>query len=87
MVGRIEEIRQLEKLYSSGRSEFVAVYGRRRVGKTYLVKEVFKDRLVFWHTGVSPYDGDGGSLMEDPLRAFHYNLIRSGLEEKKCPDS
>lgn len=87
MVGRIEEIRQLEKLYSSGRSEFVAVYGRRRVGKTYLVKEVFRDRLVFWHTGVSPYDGDGGSLMEDQLRAFHYNLIRYGLEEKKCPDS
>lgn len=87
MVGRIEEIRQLEKLYSSGRSEFVAVYGRRRVGKTYLVKEVFKDRLVFWHTGVSPYDEDGGSLMEDQLRAFHYNLIRYGLEEKKCPDS
>ena len=87
MVGRIEEIRQLEKLYSSGRSEFVAVYGRRRVGKTYLVKEVFKDRLVFWHTGVSPYDGDGDSLMEDQLRVFHYNLIRYGLEEKKCPDS
>ena len=87
MVGRIEEIRQLEKLYSSGRSEFVAVYGRRRVGKTYLVKEVFRDRLVFWHTGVSPYDGDGDSLMEDQLRAFHYNLIRYGLEEKKCPDS
>ena len=87
MVGRIEEIRQLEKLYSSGRSEFVAVYGRRRVGKTYLVKEVFKNRLVFWHTGVSPYDGEGSSLMEDQLRAFHYNLVRYGLEEKKCPDS
>lgn len=85
MVGRIEEIRQLEKLYSSDRSEFVAIYGRRRVGKTYLVKEVFKDRMVFWHTGVSPYDGAKENLMEDQLRAFHYNLIRYGLDEPKCP--
>lgn len=87
MVGRAEEIKQLEKLYSSNRSEFVAVYGRRRVGKTYLIKEVFKDRLIFWHTGVSPYDGDGAGLMNDQLRAFHYNLIRYGLEERKCPES
>ncbi len=85
MIGRAEEIKQLEKLYSSSHSEFVAVYGRRRVGKTYLIKEVFKDRLVFWHTGVSPYGGEGPSLMEDQLRAFHYNLIRYGLEEKNCP--
>lgn len=37
-IGRQEEIATLEKYYFSDRSEFVAVYGRRRVGKTYLVR-------------------------------------------------
>lgn len=85
MVGRIAEIRQLEKLYSSRNSEFVAVYGRRRVGKTYLIKEVFKDRMTFWHTGVSPYDRERKNLMQDQLRAFHYNLQRYGLNNDRAP--
>jgi len=85
MVGRIDETRELEKLYRSKTSEFVAVYGRRRVGKTFLVKEVFKDRMTFWHTGVSPYDREKKNLMQDQLRAFHYNLIRYGLENSKPP--
>ena len=55
LVGRRNEIAELERLYVSKRSEFVAVYGRRRVGKTFLIKEVFKDRFAFWHTGLSPY--------------------------------
>ena len=58
IVGRKEEIKELERLYRTGSSEFVAVYGRRRVGKTFLVKEVFKDRMTFLHTGLSPYDRD-----------------------------
>ena len=39
--GRNKEIQQLQKLYAGKRSEFVAIYGRRRVGKTFLVKELF----------------------------------------------
>jgi AAA+ ATPase superfamily predicted ATPase len=41
MIGRTEEIRQLRRAYESDDSEFVAVYGRRRIDKTYLVNEVF----------------------------------------------
>ena len=37
MVGRSKEIKELNRLYESDESEFIAVYGRRRVGKTYLV--------------------------------------------------
>ena len=40
IVGRKEEIAELDKLYNSYRPEFVAVYGRRRVGKTCLIKQV-----------------------------------------------
>ena len=52
MIGRTKEIEELIRLYESDESEFVAVYGRRRVGKTYLVRETFSDRFAFHHTGL-----------------------------------
>ena len=53
MIGRTHEIQQLARLFESGESEFVAIYGRRRVGKTYLVREFFNDRFSFLHTGLA----------------------------------
>ena len=41
MIGRHAEIEALRKAYASEQSEFVVLYGRRRVGKTFLVSEVF----------------------------------------------
>lgn len=52
LIGRQAEKEQLERIYDSGRPEFVALYGRRRVGKTYLINEVFRDRMTFSMTGV-----------------------------------
>ena len=43
MIGRDKERKELEKLYNSNKAEMVAIYGRRRVGKTFLVDEVFND--------------------------------------------
>jgi AAA+ ATPase superfamily predicted ATPase len=45
--------------------QFVAVYGRRRVGKTFLIKQALKGRITFQHTGVSPVDQDGESNKKD----------------------
>lgn len=56
LVGRKAEIKTLRKLHKSTRSEFVAIYGRRRVGKTYLIKELFKDQFTFQMTGLSRPD-------------------------------
>ena len=52
MVGRVAEQKKLAKVMSSNESEFVAVYGRRRIGKTYLVREFFKGKFLFQHTGI-----------------------------------
>ena len=52
LIGRKEEIRLIEKYYESDKSEFVAVYGRRRVGKTYLICETLSDRFDFDFTGM-----------------------------------
>lgn len=53
IIGRRAEIRELERLYGSGKAEFVAVYGRRRVGKTFLVKQLFEKELVFSVAGLA----------------------------------
>ena len=81
IIGRKKEIEELEKLYHSDRSEFVAVYGRRRVGKTFLINQVFKNRFTFQHTGVSPVDQESEkNLMRTQLESFYYTLLSHGLE-------
>lgn len=87
IIGRKSNIMELEKIYNSSSSEFLAVYGRRRVGKTFLIKEVFKDRFTFWHTGLSPYDRDKKYLLRDQLQTFFFSLQDYGLEGETCPKS
>jgi len=48
IVGREKEIELLQKLYDSKQAEFLAIYGRRRIGKTYLVTEFFRNKGVFF---------------------------------------
>ncbi|MCW5590202.1 MAG: AAA family ATPase [Legionellales bacterium] len=54
ITGRDREQKKLDEFYHSNRSEFMAVYGRRRVGKTYLIKNYFKtkDCVFFSTTGI-----------------------------------
>lgn len=79
---------ELEKLYHSERPEFVAVYGRRRVGKTFLIKQALKGRITFQHTGVSPVDQEGEkNRMKTQLDSFYYSLLSYGLEGFKRPKS
>ncbi|MDR2586513.1 MAG: ATP-binding protein [Prevotellaceae bacterium] len=51
IVGRKKEIDLFQRIIRSGTSEFVAVYGRRRVGKTYLIKQFFDNKFVFYLSG------------------------------------
>lgn len=81
MIGRCEEIAQLNRLYDSQESEFVAVYGRRRVGKTYLVREMFDGRFTFAHTGKSE-----GSLRVQ-LHHFHQSLTAFSAARLAKPKS
>lgn len=86
IIGREHEIEELERLYHSDRPEFVAVYGRRRVGKTFLIKQALKGRITFQHTGVSPVDQEGEkNRMKTQLESFYYSLLSHGLEGFKKP--
>ena len=53
IIGREEEIRRLSSYYEMDSSEFLVVYGRRRVGKTYLIREFFAQQLCFYFTGLA----------------------------------
>jgi AAA+ ATPase superfamily predicted ATPase len=52
LIGRKQEQYVLQQLVSSDQSEFAALYGRRRVGKTFLVRKFFKDGFAFYVSGL-----------------------------------
>ena len=72
IIGRESELELLDKYNKSGKSEFVALYGRRRVGKTSLVRYYFKDKFDFYVTGV--LDG----TKTDQEDAFYDALVKHG---------
>lgn len=51
LVGRTREQRIFEQALASSEAELIAVYGRRRVGKTFLIRELLGDQLIFELTG------------------------------------
>ncbi|MBP5639041.1 MAG: ATP-binding protein [Victivallales bacterium] len=53
LIGRDAEAKRLKDAFMSSSSEFIAVYGRRRVGKTYLIRETFDSHFAFYHTGIA----------------------------------
>jgi len=53
IIGRVKEIKTLKKVKLSKKSEFVALYGRRRIGKTFLVRELFGYTFDFQLTGLA----------------------------------
>ena len=77
MIGRKLEQEQLLNAYNNEESNFVAVYGRRRVGKTYLIRQTFKDRFTFCHTG------NFNSPKEEQIELFCNSLENQGYKDIK----
>jgi hypothetical protein len=92
IIGREEEIATLERLYKSQKSEFIAIYGRRRVGKSYLVNEVYGRKIVFTAVGtylkVNDEDIDDKKVYETYRRIqldhFYDALLLAGLSEQEA---
>ena len=79
MVGRARELKTLRECLAADRSRLVVVYGRRRVGKTFLVREAFDYRFTFTHTGLE--DGD----YDEQLNAFWRALKEQWSERCERP--
>ena len=52
-IGREKEQEQLKDYIGSNQSEFIAVYGRRRVGKTCLIQQVIGNNYAFYVAGMN----------------------------------
>lgn len=79
LIGREKERKVLLEAMKSDRSEFVAVYGRRRVGKTFLIREAFNYSFAFQHTGIL------GAPMREQLKEFMQSLYNAGMAKTNIP--
>ena len=68
LIGRNHEKQVIAECIDSQRAEFIAVYGRRRVGKTFLVKQYFNNNFAFYVTGIY------GASKKDQLKEFYRQL-------------
>ncbi len=79
IIGREDEKEILQHCLSSNKPEFLVVYGRRRVGKTYLIKEFFEKKFSFYSTGVN------SGNKSDKLHAFSESLVSYGYDSDNLP--
>ena len=85
MIGRKIEFEKLQAAVDKDRAQLIAVYGRRRVGKTFLVNEFFNNKYIFKHTAVSPVDDTTKkrkkNIMKIQLQEFYFSMRSYGLKE------
>ena len=83
IVGRFNEINKLRDSLQNKKSELVTIYGRRRIGKTFLIREVLKDNIIFDLTGLH-----NGSA-EDQLLNFYNQLKKRSkkFDKQKQPQN
>ncbi len=79
LIGREREREILNAVKTSQQSEFVAVYGRRRIGKTYLVRRFFNNQFAFFMTGIDNVS------MQDQLINFTLALNKYSQKDNPVP--
>lgn len=88
MVGRILEKQLLQRAIHRQQAQIVVVYGRRRVGKTFLINEFFNNNFAFKHTALSPFDLQSPKKqLAQQLNEFYYSLKTYGLCCSSAPTS
>lgn len=85
LIGRKFEIEELERLYNSDKSEFLAIYGRRRVGKSFLIQEVYGPKMAFSTVGIYYKKNDKTDIRyrQEQLSHFYESLLQYGLSSKE----
>jgi AAA+ ATPase superfamily predicted ATPase len=79
LIGREKQQQELLDLLRSKESQFCAIYGRRRVGKTFLVKQTFEGQFAFVHTGLND------ATKEEQLWEFRESLRSAGMKHCRLP--
>ena len=83
-VGREKQLKELRERRGTNRNEFIAVYGRRRIGKTLLVETAYQGDFFFRHVGISPEWIKKRKLppLKTQLKAFEASLALAGWQSK-----
>lgn len=81
LVGREKEKILLHQAFLADRSRFIAVYGRRRVGKTFLIREAFDYSFTFEHSGLAK------GKYKEQLAAFAESLADAGYKDVNVPQN
>ena len=68
--GREKEIQVLDQIWSSNEAEFLAIYGRRRVGKTHLIREYFSKKKAIYFEMTGQKDGSLKEQLENFVKIF-----------------
>ena len=88
VIGRKDEVAKIKRLYNSKMPQFLTVYGRRRVGKTFLIDEALSGKITFRHSGLSPVDAQNHkNSLREQLKHFYMSLQAQGVKKSKCPTS
>ncbi|ULT43349.1 ATP-binding protein [Niabella defluvii] len=75
LIGRKYETDLLQESFHNSSSELIAIYGRRRVGKTFLIREFYKKHLVFEISGL--YNGNMNDQIKNFTNEIHKKTGRS----------
>jgi len=81
LIGRISEINILEAAKQNNKSELIAVYGRRRVGKTFLIREYFKKELVFEIAGL--FHGTTNNQLQNFTKELNARNTKTNFDTPK----
>lgn len=85
MIGRENEQNKLLELLNRDQADLIAVYGRRRIGKTFLIQETFKNKFLFRHSGLSLDEENKNKKTEIQLEYFYKSLLLYGTKNINVP--
>ena len=82
IIGRKQEIETLKHVCAAKEAQFIAIYGRRRIGKTHLIREFFRPRadVYFSITGLKD-----GSLSEQ-LKLLQEEIEKVFFKQTRIPE-
>jgi AAA+ ATPase superfamily predicted ATPase len=88
ILGRKNEVDTLEEMLASNRPEFLAIYGRRRVGKTFLIREFFKNKNIVFFKVTGMKDGAMSEQIKNFTKQISETFYNNApLESKKSWDA
>ena len=84
IIGRKAEQKSLKKILNSKKAEFLAIYGRRRIGKTFLIREYFRDKKCIFFQVIGKKDGNMAvqlKIFTEALEETFYSNLGIKIQE------